>query len=133
MAFTAKIKIDGALSEETPLDFFSYSILTGADSTGKNASSPRGGTIKFTLVSNEKSDLAKWATMKSNMYKNGSVKFYKAENEKESLKTVNFEKSYVTQFKETLVGTGLIQEVEISAEKIDVDGKAKVENNWDRK
>ena len=113
----------------------SYILYTEKDETGRPSDRARGGVIKITRESDDKSEICRWATdsAKSN-FKPGKVTFKSPEDA--VLKELEWENGFITHYEEHVPHTKdrpddqMYEYFEISAQKIKIKD-AEVNNRWE--
>lgn len=108
----------------------SFAFQQGSDVTGRPSQRPRGGQIKCSIESTNKTDFLEWM-ISNDMTKDGEIVFFKRDN-MSSLKTVQFIGAYCLSYQEDFDAIGtepLKTHIVISAKEIIVKDTT-FSNNW---
>jgi len=103
MSFKASLKFG---SKEYDVLSCSYSFSRDVDHKGRPASTVYGGTVSVTIESTEDTTVIESMVNSKHKPVNGSVTFFKREEDKAKMKEVTFTDGYVIAFSESLDATG---------------------------
>jgi len=129
MAFEARLDLD-SLSDIRVISF-SYSLSRDVDHTGRPSGGIRGGTIDLTIESTKDTTLFEWITDPT-VRKSGTIKIMDEANPGASMKDLEFEDAYITNYNETFSwhgGENMVESFSLSAKKIIIGG-GEHENEW---
>lgn len=131
MAQRAFFKIDG---KESPVKELEYSFNRGTEEHGKPSTRVRGGIIRIKKDSiYDKGSMILWLSQPDEP-KNGEIKIYQDEGQKDVLKTISFENGYIVEYREYFGEednrTNTEEEFRISAEIIKIDSDSEFNFEW---
>jgi hypothetical protein len=136
MAVNARLSLD-KINEVRVIDF-SYNFNRDIDASGRPSGSVRGGTVNVTIESTKSAFLPEWMTVGSGKAKSGKIVIHSDENEKQSIKTIEFKDAFIINYGESFSwqgGENMMETFTISAHELSVegDGKAEFKNEWPSK
>lgn len=109
-----------------------YSLRRSVDSEGQPTSKVTidGITIRVKALEDGNTDFVKWM-MDSYEHKSGSI-IFKSTDKLQKMKELKFERGYLVYYQETYnSAAGVMEELEISPQKIDIEGN-ELEETWAR-
>ncbi|MXO32397.1 type VI secretion system tube protein TssD [Apibacter sp. B2912] len=127
-SFSAKLELDGENYTVLECDYFFHKKK---DSTSKPTGETSGGQINLSIESNGKTDFVDWVLSQDNT-KDGKIIFFRRDG-MGRLYTVEFEKAYCIDFKETFNSTGsspMKIDFTIVARTLKFNSKTIYEKNW---
>ncbi len=108
----------------------SYAFSRNTDHKGKPVSDTSGGTVNLALESTEETDMLETMLNKQDTPQEVTIDFQQSESTA-SMKKINLTEAFVVGFSESFSdGSPMMYQITLSAKKIDVGGKAILENDW---
>lgn len=127
MAYKASLTIAGKTMDVLSC---SYAFSRNTDHKGKPVSDTSGGTVNLALESTEETDILETMLNKQDAPQEVTIDFQQSESTA-SMKKITLSEAFVVGFSESFSdGSPMMYQITLSAKKIDVGGKAILENDW---